>query len=70
MVMFSLYCISCQKTRKLFDITKLVKGWYEGTYENNGIMLKKAVETGSDEDVAANCTFWSDKYNNIIKTSF
>ncbi len=48
---------------KNFDITKAVKGWYEGTYTNNGIMIKKAVETGSNADVAARGIFWSDKYN-------
>ena len=46
---------------KSFDITKAVKGWYEGA-TNNGIMIKKAVETGSDADVAARGIFYSDSH--------
>ena len=35
-----------------FDITEAVKGWYEGTIENNGILLKSANENGT---LAENC---------------
>ena len=31
------------------DITKLVRGWYEGTYPNYGIMLKSADESTPDK---------------------
>lgn len=48
---------------KSFDITKAVKGWYEGTYANNGIMIKKDVEDGANGQVAARGIFWSDKYH-------
>ena len=37
---------------KKFDITKAVKGWYDGTLANNGIIIKRHIETGT---YANNC---------------
>ena len=50
---------------KSFDITRAVKGWYEGTYANHGILIKKEVESGANADVAARGIFWSDKNNGV-----
>ena len=48
---------------KYFDVTKTVKEWYEGKASNYGFLIKSAVETGDNADVAARGIFWSDKYN-------
>ncbi len=46
---------------KYFDITKAVKYWYEGTFKNNGILIKKANEA-SGYTQCANGKFYSDNY--------
>ena len=48
---------------KVFDVTRAVKEWYEGTANNYGIMIKSDIEDGSDAEVASRGIFWSDKYN-------
>ena len=50
---------------KYFDVTKTVKEWYEGKASNYGFLIKSAVETGDNADVAARGIFWSDKYNSV-----
>ncbi len=48
---------------KNFDITKAVKGWYEGTSTNFGILIKKAVESGDNATMCARGIFHSDNAN-------
>ncbi len=48
---------------KQFDITRVVKSWYEGTSTNYGIMIKAAAETGDNADVAARSCFWTENQN-------
>ena len=50
---------------KYFDITKAVKGWYEGDITNNGILIKQHNENGTQASSAACAYFWSEKYNNV-----
>ncbi len=50
---------------KCFDITKAVKGWYEGSLTNNGILIKQHNENGTQATSAACAYFWSEKYNNV-----
>ncbi|MEE1198548.1 MAG: DNRLRE domain-containing protein, partial [Acutalibacteraceae bacterium] len=50
---------------KQFDITRTVKGWYEGTSTNYGIMIKAAAETGSNADVAARSCFWTEDQKGV-----
>ncbi len=52
-------------TWELFDITKAVKGWYEGTVANNGILIKQHIEDGTMAENAACATLWSEKYNEV-----
>ena len=48
---------------KQFDVTRMVKEWYEGTAENYGILIKGDVESGSYSQIAARSCFWSANYN-------
>jgi len=41
------------------NITNMVKAWYSGTIENNGIIVKQAVEFISDPDYQINLSFFS-----------
>ncbi|MBQ8767460.1 MAG: DNRLRE domain-containing protein, partial [Clostridia bacterium] len=50
---------------KCFDITKAVKGWYDGDITNNGILIKQHNENGTQATSAACAYFWSEKYNNV-----
>jgi RHS repeat-associated protein len=50
---------------KCFDITKAVKGWYDGDIANNGILIKQHNENGTQATSAACAYFWSEKYNNV-----
>ncbi len=50
---------------KRFDITKAVKGWYEGSFANNGILIKQHIENGEMEYTAANITFHSERYETV-----
>ena len=49
---------------KFFEITQAVKSWYEGTVQNNGILIKKHKEGGTYADDCACGYFWSEKFNN------
>ena len=48
-----------------FDITEAVKGWYEGTKANHGILLKSYNEGGSYADTGVKAYFWPERYNEI-----
>lgn len=48
---------------KNFDITKSVKKWYDGTIANNGIMLKSAIESASNENNAFKAYLYIDTNN-------
>ena len=50
---------------KCFDITKAVKGWYDGDIANNGILIKQHNENDTQATSAACAYFWSEKYNNV-----
>lgn len=50
---------------KQFDITSVVKKWYEEKLDNNGILIKQQVEGGSKAQNAANGWFWTEKYNEV-----
>ena len=50
---------------KSYDITRIVKEWYEGTLTNNGVLIKQNAENGTVANNAANGWFWSEKYNDV-----
>lgn len=55
--------ISNEEYVKTFDITEAVKGWYEGTYNNYGLELKMASESGSYAQNGVKAAFWPERYN-------
>ena len=46
-----------------FDVTRAVKGWYEETFKNYGIMLKQDIEDGTYAENGACGWYWTEKYN-------
>ncbi len=48
---------------KVFDVTRTVKEWYEGTMANNGFLIKSDVEEGEYSEMAARAIFYSDNNN-------
>ncbi len=48
---------------KKFDITEAVKGWYEESYDNYGVELKLASESGSYEQNGMKALLCTEKYN-------
>ncbi len=52
----------------LTDITKVVSGWYKGTYENYGIMLKSADETTANRAMQFTSSDWGCEDNDVHKS--
>ena len=60
------YCIFNRITEAKyvsFDITSVVKQWYEGTSDNYGILLKPANETGTMAETGFKAAIWTERYN-------
>ena len=55
--------IAKEQYEKQFDITEAVKGWYEGTAENHGIMVMSHNEEGSYVSAGVKGYFWPERYN-------
>lgn len=60
---FSYMCKNDGIENKLYDITKAVKGWYDGDVTNYGIMLRSGKESGTLVESGIYGKYWSEKYN-------
>ena len=52
----------------VLDITELVTGWYNNTYENYGVMLKSANETATGQIMQFTSSDWGNNDDEIRKT--
>ena len=48
-----------------FDISSIVKQWYENPGTNYGILLKSANESGTYAENGVKAEIWTERYNNI-----